>query len=142
MNLQETHNEYDMLKGNVNRMFLTDEVAELVKMYEFAQKRHSKAWQNVRKRRRQTELKEIIKVMDDGTQGRVEHGAVIEIQDDSIGIECLNIMPVDVVRVAIGILKVVHEMGMDEVLKQMYGYCFEEGGADGGTEELQTDNRG
>lgn len=87
-------------------------------------------------------MKEIIKVMDDGTQGRVEHGAVIEIQDDSIGIECLNIMPVDVVRVAIGILKVVHEMGMDEVLKQMYGYCFEEGGADGGTEELQTDNRG
>ena len=49
-------------------------------------------------------MKEIIKVMDDGTQGRVEHGAVIEIQDDSIGIECLNIMPVDVVRVAIGIL--------------------------------------
>lgn len=39
MNLRETHNEYDMLKGNVNRMFLTDEVAELVKMYEFAQKR-------------------------------------------------------------------------------------------------------
>lgn len=73
-------------------------------------------------------MKEIIKVMDDGTQGRVEHGVVIEIQDDSIGIECLNIMPVDVVRVAIGILKVVHEMGMDEVLKQMYGYCFEEGG--------------
>lgn len=79
--------------------------------------------------------------MDDGTQGRVEHGAVIEIQDDSIGIDCLNIMPVDVVRVAIGILKVVHEMGMDEVLEQMYGYCFEEEGADGG-EELQTDNRG
>lgn len=87
-------------------------------------------------------MKEIIKVMDDGTQGRVEHGVVIEIQDDSIGIECLNIMPVDVVRVAIGILKVVHEMGMDEVLKQMYSYCFEDGGADGGTEELQTDNRG
>lgn len=39
MKLQETRNEYDMLKGNVNRMFLTDEVAELVKMYEFAQKR-------------------------------------------------------------------------------------------------------
>lgn len=32
-------------------------------------------------------MKEIIKVMDDGTQGRVEHGVVIEIQDDSIGIE-------------------------------------------------------
>lgn len=87
-------------------------------------------------------MKEIIKVMNDGTQGRVQHGAVIEIQDDSIGIECLNIMPVDVVRVAIGILKVVHEMGMDEVLQQLYGYCFADGGADGGAEELQTDNRG
>ena len=45
MNLQETHNEYDMLKGNVNRMFLTDEVAELVKMYEFAQKRLEKIYE-------------------------------------------------------------------------------------------------
>ena len=87
-------------------------------------------------------MKEIIKVMDDGTQGRVEHGAVIEIQGDNINIECLNIKPVDIVRIAIGILGVVHEMGMDEVLKQMYSYCFEDGGVDGGTEELQTDNRG
>lgn len=39
MNEQEAHNEYDMLRGNMNRMFLTDDVAELVKMYEFAQKR-------------------------------------------------------------------------------------------------------
>lgn len=45
MNLQETHNEYDMLKGNVNSMFLTDEVAELVKMYEFAQKRLEKIYE-------------------------------------------------------------------------------------------------
>lgn len=73
-------------------------------------------------------MKEIIKVMDEGTQDRVEHGAVIEIQGDNINIECLNIMPVDIVRIAIGILEVVHEMGMDEVLKQMYSYCFEDGG--------------
>lgn len=87
-------------------------------------------------------MKEIIKVMDEGTQDRVEHGAVIEIQGDNINIECLNIMPVDIVSIAIGILEVVHEMGMDEVLKQMYSYYFEDGGADGGTEDLQTDNRG
>ncbi len=37
MSEKGAHNEYDMLKGNVNRMFLTDDVAELVKMYEFAQ---------------------------------------------------------------------------------------------------------
>ncbi|MDE6601340.1 MAG: hypothetical protein K2K90_04085 [Lachnospiraceae bacterium] len=39
MNEQGAHNEYDMLRGNMNRMFLTDDVAELVKMYEVAQKR-------------------------------------------------------------------------------------------------------
>lgn len=39
MDYQEVHNEYDMLKGNINRMFLTDNAAELVKMYEFAQER-------------------------------------------------------------------------------------------------------
>ncbi len=87
-------------------------------------------------------MRGIIKVMDDETQGRVEHGAVIEIQDDSIGIEFLNIMPVDVARVAIGILQVVHEIGMDEVMKQMYEYCFETGEEDEAAEELQTDNRG
>lgn len=31
--------EYIMLQEDVCRMFLTDDVAELVKMYEFAQKR-------------------------------------------------------------------------------------------------------
>lgn len=36
MNDQAAHNEYDMLKGNVNRMFLTDDMDELVRMYEFA----------------------------------------------------------------------------------------------------------
>ena len=45
MDLREAHNEYDVLKGNVNRMFLTDEVAELVKMYEFAQKRLEKIYE-------------------------------------------------------------------------------------------------
>lgn len=39
MNEREAHEEYEMLRGNINRMFLTDDVAELVKMYEFAQKR-------------------------------------------------------------------------------------------------------
>lgn len=29
----------------------------------------------------QTEVKEIIKVMDEGTQDRVEHGAVIDVND-------------------------------------------------------------
>lgn len=39
MTNQGAHNEYDMLRGNINRMFLTDDAAELVRMYEFAQKR-------------------------------------------------------------------------------------------------------
>lgn len=39
MDYLEVRDEYNMLKGNINRMFLTDDAAELVKMYEFAQKR-------------------------------------------------------------------------------------------------------
>lgn len=45
MDEKEVHNEYDMLRGNMNRMFLTDDVAELVKMYEFAQKRIKKIYE-------------------------------------------------------------------------------------------------
>lgn len=39
MDLREAHNESDMLRGNINMMFLTDDVTELLRMYEFAQKR-------------------------------------------------------------------------------------------------------
>ena len=39
MDEQEVRNEYDMLRGNINRMFLTDDAAELYVMYEFARKR-------------------------------------------------------------------------------------------------------
>lgn len=44
MDLREAHNEYEMLLGNMNRMFLTDDEAELVKMYEFAKKRIEKIY--------------------------------------------------------------------------------------------------
>lgn len=39
MDEKEVHFEYDLLKGNINRMFLTDDAAELHVMYEFAKKR-------------------------------------------------------------------------------------------------------
>lgn len=39
MDEMEAREESRMLRGNINRMFLTDNAAELVKMYEFAQKR-------------------------------------------------------------------------------------------------------
>lgn len=39
MDEKEVNIEYDMLQGNLNRMFLTNDVKELVVMYEFAQKR-------------------------------------------------------------------------------------------------------
>lgn len=35
----EVRYEYDMLLGNMNRMFLTDDVNELFQMYNFAKKR-------------------------------------------------------------------------------------------------------
>lgn len=39
MSKQEAFNEYDMLKGNINRMFVTNNCEEFQKMYEFALKR-------------------------------------------------------------------------------------------------------
>lgn len=39
MNKTEVHIEADMLQGNINRMFVTDDVTELIRMYDFAQKR-------------------------------------------------------------------------------------------------------
>ncbi len=39
MNVQEAYIEYDMLKGNINRMFVTDDIKELARMHEFAKNR-------------------------------------------------------------------------------------------------------
>lgn len=82
------------------------------------------------------DVKEITVVRDDGSQEKVEHGAVVEIEGDTINIECLNIMPVDVVRIAIGMLKAVYELEMDDLLKKMCGYYSEGKVDDGGAEKL------
>ena len=39
---KELNNEIDMLKGNINRMCVTDDISELSKMYQIAQKRIDK----------------------------------------------------------------------------------------------------
>lgn len=39
--LKRIHNEEDMLKGNINRMCVTDSLKELYSMYDFALKRIS-----------------------------------------------------------------------------------------------------
>ena len=39
---KELNNEIDMLKGNINRMCVTDDISELSKMYQVAQKRIDK----------------------------------------------------------------------------------------------------
>ena len=39
MNYQEMRNEKDMLEGNINRMFVTDDMDELCSMYMFAKER-------------------------------------------------------------------------------------------------------
>lgn len=45
MNEIEVRNEYDMLKGNINRMFLADDVKELLIMYDFAKQRIEKIYE-------------------------------------------------------------------------------------------------
>ncbi len=39
MNEKEVHNEYDLLVGEMNRMFLTDDAAELEALHKYARKR-------------------------------------------------------------------------------------------------------
>ncbi len=39
MDGQDVHDVYDMMKGNMTRMFLTDDVKELVYMHEIAKER-------------------------------------------------------------------------------------------------------
>lgn len=42
MNHKELINEADMLKGNINRMIVTKDPKELLRMYEFAEQRLQK----------------------------------------------------------------------------------------------------
>ena len=39
MTEKEAHDEYDVLKGNINRMFVTDDIKELHVQHEYAKKR-------------------------------------------------------------------------------------------------------
>lgn len=42
---QELDIEIDMLKGNINRMCVTDDLSEMLDMYEYAQERIDKIYQ-------------------------------------------------------------------------------------------------
>lgn len=48
--LQSLNNEYDMLKGNINRMFVTDDYAELLKQYSVAISRLTRIYEGHKKR--------------------------------------------------------------------------------------------
>lgn len=85
----------------------------------------------------QTEVKEIIKVMDDGTQHKVEHGTVIEMQGDDINMAFVDVKPVDIVELAIGLVEAVRQLGLGEALKKAIDFYYgEEEDADAGTEGL------
>ena len=45
MTQQEMNIQYDSLKGNINRMCVTDNLSEMIDMYEYAQKRLDKIYQ-------------------------------------------------------------------------------------------------
>ncbi len=45
MTRKEIFNESDMPKGNINRMFVTDNPKELLHMYEFSKKRLERIYQ-------------------------------------------------------------------------------------------------
>lgn len=45
MTQQEMNIQYDSLIGNINRMCVTDNLSEMIDMYEYAQKRLDKIYQ-------------------------------------------------------------------------------------------------
>lgn len=45
MTQQEMNYEYDSLIGNINRMCVTDDLSEMIDMYEYAQERIDKIYQ-------------------------------------------------------------------------------------------------
>ncbi|MCI8410385.1 MAG: hypothetical protein HFJ09_14125 [Lachnospiraceae bacterium] len=82
-------------------------------------------------------MKEIIKVMDDGTQHKLEHGAVIEMQGDDINMSFVDIKPMDIVELVIGLVEAVRRMGLGEALEKAIDYYYgEKEDVDAGTEGL------
>lgn len=74
----------------------------------------------------QTDVKEIIRVREDGSQDKLEHGAAIEINGDDIHMEFVDIKPVDILRLAIGLMEAVQQMGFGKALDRMIDhYCGE-----------------
>ena len=45
MTIKEMNYEYDSLIGNINRMCVTDDLSEMIDMYEYAEKRLDKIYQ-------------------------------------------------------------------------------------------------
>lgn len=74
----------------------------------------------------QADVKEIIRVREDGTQDKVEHGAVIEINGDDIHMAFVDVKPVDIVRLAIGLVEATRQMGLSEALDMMVNHYYGE----------------
>lgn len=67
MTRKEMNIEYDNLKGNINRMCVTDNLSEMIDMYEYAQKRLDKIYQYNKNRllnKEDHELEDLIKIPD------------------------------------------------------------------------------
>lgn len=58
MTQQEMNIQYDSLIGNINRMCVTDNLSEMIDMYEYAQKRLDKIYQYNKNRLLDKENKE------------------------------------------------------------------------------------
>lgn len=73
------------------------------------------------------DVKEIIRVRDDGTKDRVEHGGVFELQGEDLSISFVGLEALDIIKVTAGLVKTVQKMIPDkEILKQIFdGFSVE-----------------
>lgn len=68
------------------------------------------------------DVKEIIQVRDDGTQDKVEHGGVFELQGEDLSISFVGLEALDIIKVTAGLVETVQKMIPDkEILKQIFG---------------------
>lgn len=68
------------------------------------------------------DVKEIIRVRDDGTQDRVEHGGAFELQGEDLSISFVGLEALDIIKVTVCLVETVQKMIPDkEILKQILG---------------------
>lgn len=84
----------------------------------------------------QSDVKEIIKVYEDGSRNPVPHGVVIEFLGDNIQIDFFNVSNDALLRRTLGLIQAIDNMGLGEDFDKLIEYYSSKGsGADEGLQD-------